>query len=129
MSEYRKVNPAALGPPVGFNHGVLASAGRLLFLAGQSGAPAKSKRFAKQFETALERILAVVREAGGEPRHIAQLKIYVTSRSEYGKARKEMGEIWRRVMGRHYPAMAMFEVKSLWEREAKVELEGIAVLP
>ena len=120
------VNPAKLGKPVGFSHGVVYSGGRLLFLGGQNGGEGP---FATQFERALERILEVVREAGGRPEHIGVLNIFVTSRKEYGAARKRIGAAWKRLMGRHYPAMAMYEVKSLWEPSAKVELEGIAVIP
>lgn len=125
---HQYVNPESLGKPVGFSHGVLAS-GRLLFLGGQNGDHAKTSDFAKQFEVALARIVAVIRAAGGEPDHLAMLNIYVTSRAEYAKARKKLAAIWREVVGKHYPAMALFVVKGLWEKRAKVELEGIAVIP
>ena len=127
--KHRLINPPKLGKAVGFSHGVLTSGSRILFLAGQNGGIGGKADFAGQFERALERIVEVVRAAGGEPHHIAQLNLYVTSREEYGRARKRIGEAWRRVIGKHYPAMALFVVKGLWEPRAKVELEGIAVLP
>ena len=108
---------------------MLTTGGRLLFLGGQNGDHAKTSDFAKQFEAALERVVAVIRATGGEPRHLAKLNIYVTSRADYAKARRKIGEAWRRLLGKHYPAVALFVVKGLWETRAKVELEGIAVLP
>jgi enamine deaminase RidA (YjgF/YER057c/UK114 family) len=129
MIPHTYVNPAELGAPVGFSHGILAQPGRILFLGGQNGAIAKTSDFAKQFEGALERIVAVIRSAGGEPRHLCMLNIYVTSHAEYARSRKKLGAAWRRLLGRHYPACALFVVKGLWEKRAKVELEGIAVVP
>jgi enamine deaminase RidA (YjgF/YER057c/UK114 family) len=108
---------------------VLTTGGRLLFLGGQNGDHAKTSDFAKQFEVALKRIVAVIRAAGGEPHHLALLNIYVTRHADYAKSRKKIGEAWRRVLGKHYPAAALFVVKGLWEKRAKVELEGIAVVP
>jgi enamine deaminase RidA (YjgF/YER057c/UK114 family) len=126
--QHSYVNPESLGKPVGFSHGVLAT-GRLLFLGGQNGDHAKTADFAKQFESALARIVTVIRAAGGEPHHLAMLNVYVTNRAEYAKARPKLGAIWRTLVGRHYPAMALLVVKGLWETKAKVELEGIAVIP
>lgn len=128
------VNPPALGAPQGFNHGILAPAGgRLLFVAGQNAADANgvvaSSDFTAQFETAMERILAVVREAGGEPDHIARLTIYVTDLAAYRAARRSLGEVWRRLMGRQYPAVALLEVKGLVDEGTIVEIEATAVIP
>ncbi len=123
---HRTINPPELGKPVGFSHGILTEGGRLLFLGGQNGGAGD---FAKQFEQALDRIVAVIRAAGGEPHHLALLNIYVTSRTDYARARRKMGRSWRERLGSHYPACALFIVRGLWERGAKVELEGIAVIP
>ncbi|HEU4338897.1 MAG TPA: RidA family protein, partial [Planctomycetota bacterium] len=126
------VNPKSLPAPVGFNHGVLIEGGKILFLAGQNGANQGSEivsdDFTAQFEAALENLLAVLKEAGGKPEQLGLMNIYVTSREEYGGARKAIGSVWKKHLGRHYPACAMFEVKGLWDPRAKVELEGIAVL-
>lgn len=132
MKKPKVVNPKTLPKPVGFSHGVLIEGSRILFLAGQNGANQRSEivsdDFCVQFEWALKNLLEVLEEAGGEPAQLGMMNIYVTDRDEYGRARKDIGKVWKRLLGRHYPACAMFEVKGLWDRRAKVELEGIAVL-
>jgi len=126
------VNPKSLPDPVGFNHGVLVEGKKILFLAGQNGANQRSEivsdDFTVQFEAALKNLLEVLKEAGGKPEQLGMMNIYVTDRDEYGRARPVIGALWKKHLGRHYPACAMFEVKGLWDRRAKVELEGIAVL-
>lgn len=134
MSELLPVNPAALGAPRGYSHGMLAPpGGRLLAVAGQVAWDADENLvgddFATQFGQALANVVAVVREAGGEPRHLAQLTIFVTDHREYLAATKEVGELYRRIAGRHFPAMALVEVKALLEPGAKVEIQGLAVVP
>lgn len=128
------INPAELGAPRGYSNGVLAPAGgRLLFVAGQIGWDGSQKivspHFARQFAQALDNVAAVVRAAGGEPAHIARLTLYVTDRYEYLGQLKEVGAEYRRVMGQHYPTMALLQVAALLEPEAKVEIEATAVLP
>ncbi|HEV2915846.1 MAG TPA: RidA family protein [Pyrinomonadaceae bacterium] len=130
---FRLINPESLGPPRGYSNGVVAPpGGRLLFIAGQIAWDERSKivspDFIAQFERALFNLIAVVREAGGEPAQIARLVIYVTDKREYVASQEEIGGRWRALMGRHYPAMSLVEVKGLLEDEAKVEIEGIAVL-
>ncbi|HYH85929.1 MAG TPA: RidA family protein, partial [Pyrinomonadaceae bacterium] len=80
------------------------------------------------FDRALRNVLAVIEEAGGTPETLARLVVYVTDKREYAARTREIGERWRALMGRHYPTMALVEVKSLLEDRAKVEIEGIAVL-
>ena len=128
------INPATLGAPRGYSHGMLApTGGRLLAIAGQVAWDANEKivadDFPTQFGQALANVLAVVRAAGGEPQHIAQLTIFVVDHREYLATLKEVGALYRRLMGRHYPAMALVEVKALLEPGAKVEIQGLAVLP
>jgi enamine deaminase RidA (YjgF/YER057c/UK114 family) len=105
---------------------------RLLFIAGQIAWDERqriiSADFAEQFERALANLLTVVREAGGTPADVARLVIYVTDKREYLASLKEVGRRWRSLMGTHYPAMALVEVKGLLEDDAKVEIEGIATL-
>ncbi len=130
----QSVDPPELGAPQGYSHGVLAPAGgRLLFVAGQIGKDGGGRiandDFAAQFERALANVLAVVRVAGGEPEHVARLTIYVLDRREYAAARRAVGEGYRRLMGKHFPAMALLEVAGLYEPGAKVEIEATAVLP
>ena len=126
------VNPASLGAPRGYSNGVLLRGGTILFVAGQIGWDEDQRivegGFAAQFGRALENVLAVVREAGGAPDDVGRLTIYVTLKQEYLDARKEIGEAYRRLMGRHYPAMALVEVTALLEPGAKVEIEATAVL-
>lgn len=134
MSGLLPVNPADLAAPRGYSHGMLAPAGgRLLAIAGQVAWDGECSLvgddFATQFGQALANVVAVVREAGGEPGHLAQLTIFVIDHAEYLAHTREVGEAYRRIVGRHFPAMALVEVKALLEPGAKVEIQGLAVLP
>jgi enamine deaminase RidA (YjgF/YER057c/UK114 family) len=127
------INPDALGKPRGYSNGVLAPAGgRLLFIAGQIAWDGQqrivSQDFVEQFHQSLANLLAVVLEAGGTPSSVARLVVYVTDKTEYSARTAEIGERWRELMGRHFPAMALVEVKGLLEPDARVEIEGIAVI-
>jgi enamine deaminase RidA (YjgF/YER057c/UK114 family) len=127
------VSPEALGAPSGYSHGVVVPAeARLLLVAGQigveSGAAAPGG-LAAQFAAALDRVLAVVRAAGGEPSSIARLTVFVTDLAAYRAERKALGEAWRTRFGHHYPAMALIEVRGLVEPKALVEIEATAALP
>jgi enamine deaminase RidA (YjgF/YER057c/UK114 family) len=125
------VNPPQLARPRGYSHGIKAG-GELLFVAGQVGWDAEgrlvSEDFAAQFVQALDNVLAVVRAAGGGPDCLARLTVYVTDKAEYVASAKALGAAWRQRLGRHYPAMALVEVRSLLEPGARVELEATAVL-
>ncbi len=127
------INPEALGVPRGWNHGLLAPKdGRLLFVAGQagweSGAPGEPPDFTGQFARALDKVLSVVRAAGGEPHDVARLTIHVTDLAAYRTSLVPLGEAWRARFGKHYPAMALVEVKALVDRGALVEMEATAVI-
>jgi enamine deaminase RidA (YjgF/YER057c/UK114 family) len=127
------INPESLGVPRGYSNGVVTpSDGRLLFIAGQiawdSNQQIVSADFVDQFDQALENVIVVVTAAGGKPEQIARLVVYVTDKTEYIRRRTEIGERWRARMGRHFPTMALVEVKGLVEDRAMVEIEGIAVL-
>jgi enamine deaminase RidA (YjgF/YER057c/UK114 family) len=127
------INPEALGQPIGYNNGLLFDGGSLLFIAGQVGWDKErrivSDDFADQFAQALENVLTVVREAGGSPESIARLLIFVTDKDEYASRLRDVGSAYRQLMGKHFPAMTLVEVKSLLERLAKVEIEALAVIP
>jgi enamine deaminase RidA (YjgF/YER057c/UK114 family) len=128
------INPASLGAPKGYSNGMLAEKGaRLLFVAGQIGWDADQKlvsdRFSEQFRQALNNVMTVVRTAGGSPEHIGRLTFYVVDRHEYVREIKEVGAAYRSAMGKHYPAMALLEVKALLEPGAKVEIEATAAVP
>ena len=130
----KTINPKSLGRPRGYSNGQLTAQGaRLLFIAGQIGWDEEqrlvSDDFVEQFERALRNLLAVVLEAGGAPGGVARLVVYVTDKREYAERTREVGERWRARMGRHFPAMALVEVSGLLDDEAKVEIEGIALIP
>jgi enamine deaminase RidA (YjgF/YER057c/UK114 family) len=125
------VNPDSLARPQGFSHGMKGS-GDILFVAGQIGWNREGRMvsddLALQFAQALENVLDVVWAAGGKPESVARMTVYVTDKADYVRKRKPIGEAWRKRMGRHYPAMALVEVKSLVEDDAKVEIEATALL-
>lgn len=133
MSAHRLINPEALGAPRGYSNGVLAATGQLLFVAGQIGWDAEGRLVSgdltPQFERALANVLGVVAAAGGVPSDLCRLTIYVADRDEYLREVKGIGAVYRRLMGRHYPAMALLEVARLLEQGAKVEIEATAVIP
>jgi enamine deaminase RidA (YjgF/YER057c/UK114 family) len=127
----KTVNPDGLAEPRCYSHGV-AGHGELLFVAGQIGWTREGRMVSSdvvaQFDQALDNVLTVVWAAGGKAESVARLVIYVTDKNEYRSAAKAIGEAYRKRMGRHYPAMALVEVKSLLEDDAKVEIEAVAVL-
>lgn len=131
---FRVLEPEGLGAARGFSHGMLAPAGgRLLFVAGQTAADPDGTvarpAFADQFETALRKVLRVVEEAGGRPEHVGRMTVYVTDLPAYRDARTELGDRWRALMGRHYPAIALVAVDGLVDEGATVEIEATAVIP
>jgi enamine deaminase RidA (YjgF/YER057c/UK114 family) len=128
------INPAALGAARGFSHGVLAAEGaRMLFVAGQTAADANGRvvdrAFVAQFAASLDKIVTVVRAAGGGPEHVARMTVYVTDMDAYLESRKELRDVWHHRMGAHYPAMALVAVARLVDADAAVEIEATAVLP
>jgi enamine deaminase RidA (YjgF/YER057c/UK114 family) len=128
------INPPGLVPPRGFNHGILTTGGRLLFLAGQDATGADGRivspgDLVAQFAQALSNLTTVVEAAGGKAEQVVRLTIYVKSRDDYVAKLTPLGKVYRRSFGGHYPAMALFEVSGFFQPEALVEIEGIAVLP
>ena len=128
------INPESLGDPSGYANGVLVDAnGKLLFIAGQIAWNEKqqivSDDFVEQFDRALAHVMTVVTAAGAKPEHVVRLVIYVTNKHEYRQRTREVGERYRKHMGRSYPAMVLVEVKGLLEDAAQVEIEGMAVIP
>jgi enamine deaminase RidA (YjgF/YER057c/UK114 family) len=125
--------PEGWSPPVGYANGIAVDPGRVVFIAGQVGWNAQqrfeSEQIGPQFEQALRNVLAVLREAGGEPRHIGRMTAYCCDKPAYLAARRELSAIWRRHMGDHYPAMSMIFVADLLDSPGKIELEATAVVP
>ena len=130
---FEQINPQSLGAPSGYSNGLLTEAsGRLLFIAGQIAWNERheivSDDFVEQFDKALENVVAVVNEAGGKASDIARLIIYVTDKQAYRERTREVGERYRKHLGKHFPAMVLVQVVGLLDDAAKVEIEGIAVL-
>jgi enamine deaminase RidA (YjgF/YER057c/UK114 family) len=127
----QKLHPKHWAAASGYCNGVAAT-GRQIFVAGQVGWNARqqfeSDDFVAQTEQALRNILEVLAEAGARAEHIVRLNWYVTNRDEYVTRRSEVGHAYRRVMGRHYPAMTLLQVAALVEDRAKVEIEATAVV-
>lgn len=127
------VTPEGWTDPVGYANGIVVDAGRIVFIAGQVGWNAQqvfeSEALLPQFEQALKNVLAVLAAAGGRPEHIARMTAYCCDKPTYLAARGEIGAVWRRLMGRHFPAMSMIFVSDLLDHPGKVELEATAVLP
>lgn len=124
--------PPGWKAPVGYANGI-ATSGRLVFIAGQVGWDAEqrfhSEDISIQFQRALENALAVLAEAGGTAEHICRITAYCCDKPAYLAARTELGRIWKRLMGSHYPAMSMIFVSDLLDSPGKIELEATAVIP
>jgi len=128
-----RINPAQLAPATGFSHAVTATGGTLVMLAGQTSLDAAGKvtgdDLPAQFARALANLLTALRAAGGTPADLARVTVYTTDVAAYRAHASELGRIWRESAGRDYPAMAVVGVVRLWDEQALVELDGIAVLP
>jgi enamine deaminase RidA (YjgF/YER057c/UK114 family) len=133
LRDHQAVNPPELAPAVGFAHAVVAQPGRTVWIGGQTALDAENrivgKTFVEQFERAVENLRAALRAAGAEPRHLVQAQLFVTDAAAYRAARRELGAIWQRHLGKWYPAMALFEVKGLFDPAALVEIMAVAVIP
>lgn len=128
------INPEPLGTPSGYSHGLLADAqGKLLFIAGQiawdENQQIVSDDFVEQFDRALGNLVTVVHAAQGKAEHVVRLIIYVTNKREYRERTREVGDRYRKHLGKHFPAMVLVEVAGLLDDGAKVEIEGIALIP
>lgn len=125
--------PDGWAPPIGYANGIEVDAGRIVFIAGQVGWDAhqvfRSEDIAPQFDQALANVLAVLAKAGGQAQHICRMTAFCCDKPAYLAARRELGAIWRRRMGNHYPAMSMIFVADLLDNPGKIELEATAVLP
>ena len=127
------INPQELGAPRGWSNGMLAqTGGSILFIAGQtardSSGRVPSSDFVSQFDRALGNVLTVLRQAGGQPGDIGRFTIYVTDMAGYRASLQPLGEVYRRRMGTHYPAMALVQVIGLVDPNAVVEIEATAVI-
>lgn len=133
MPPHELVNPPALAPPVGFSHAVVAGAGRTVYLGGQTAhgpdGRVRAGTLVEQFDAALANVVTALAAAGAAPEHLVQMTIYTTDGDTYRGRLRQLGEAYRRHLGRHYPAMAFFEVNGLFDPAALVELVCVAVVP
>lgn len=125
--------PPGWKPPIGYANGIAVDAGRIVFIAGQVGWNAdqvfESEDLVPQFEQALKNVLEVLAQAGGRPEHVCRITAFCCDKPGYLAVRGQLGGIWRRLMGRHYPAMSMIFVSDLLDHPGKIELEATAVVP
>ena len=126
------MNPPSLATPSGFAHAVVATGGRMVFLAGQTALDADGviagDTIVEQFEQALANLLTALAAAGGQPADLASLTVYAVDLAGYRAHGREIGAVWRRLAGRDYPAMAAVGVSRLWDPAALVEVQGYAVV-
>ena len=129
----RVLQPKGWKSPIGYANGILAPQGRVAFIAGQVGWDAEerfhSEELVPQFEQALKNILAILAEAGGVPSDICRMTAFCIDKPAYLNGRRELGRIWKQLIGDHYPAMSMIFVADLLDTPAKIELEATAVIP
>ena len=129
---HRIVAVPGLAEPVGFAHAVVAATGRTVYLGGQTAqAPDGSivgDTIAEQFDVAAGNVVAALSAAGARPEQLVSLLIYTTDVREYRSSLSELGPVWRRHFGRHYPAVALLGVAALFDEAAKIELVATAVI-
>lgn len=132
MSLNRVLQPEGWTRPKGYANGI-AAAGRQVFVGGQIGWNARQEfetdDFVAQVRQALANVAAVLREAGAGPEHVVRMTWYVVDKREYLAQPAALGEAYREVMGRHFPAMTAVEVSALMEDRARIEIEATAVIP
>ncbi|MFJ4169690.1 RidA family protein [Paenarthrobacter sp. NPDC089714] len=128
---HKTINPESLPKPSGFAHGMLA--GNTVFLGGQTALDKDMNivpgGIVEQFTQAFTNVLTTLREAGGQPEDLVNVTIYLTDVDDYMANGREIGRIWREMAGSQYPAMAGIGVTRLWQKEALIEIQGIAVIP
>ncbi|MHB6908792.1 RidA family protein [Streptomyces sp. DB-54] len=132
-SGVERINPPHLAPPTGFSHAVRTTApGTLVFLAGQTALDSTGRivgdGIVEQFERALGNLLEVAASAGAGPSDLTKLTVFAVDVADYRHHAKELGRVWKRLVGSDFPAMAVIGASRLWDEEALVEIEGIAVV-
>jgi enamine deaminase RidA (YjgF/YER057c/UK114 family) len=131
-AQMQTLHPSGWSDPIGYANGIAAPLGRIVFVAGQVGWDHEqsfhSAELVPQFEQALKNAVAVVAAAGGKPENICRITAYCTDKAAYLAARPALGQVWRGIMGRHYPAMSLVFVSALVDEGAKIEIEATAVI-
>lgn len=124
----RAVNPATLAAPIGFAHGVMTS--DAVYLGGQTAMDEEGRivpgDVVDQFRRALQNVLTTLEQAGGIPTDLVSVTIYITDVNEYQRRGRDIGKVWKELVGTWYPAMAGVGVTQLWQPEAMVEIQAIA---
>ena len=127
------LQPPGWLPPIGYANGISVPAGRIVFVAGTVGWDAnqkfQSEDLVPQFEQALKNIIAILAESGAKPAHICRMTAFCIDKPAYLAGRRELGRIWKSLIGNHFPAMSMIFGADLLDHPAKIELEATAVIP
>jgi enamine deaminase RidA (YjgF/YER057c/UK114 family) len=133
MTAHEILNPETLVPAVGFTHALVAAPGKTIYLGGQAGIDVEGKvvgpSLTQQFDAAAKNVVIALQAAGAKPEHLVSMQIFTTAAEEYRRSLGELGEMYRKHFGKHYPALALFEVTGLFDPDAKVELVCVAVIP
>jgi enamine deaminase RidA (YjgF/YER057c/UK114 family) len=128
----RRINPEDLAPAVGFSHAVVAEGSTIVFLAGQTALNPDGEivgsTIVEQFERVMGNLLRSLEAAGGTPSQLAKLTIYCVDPADYRANARAIGKVWQRLAGRDYPAMTLVGVTRLWDDDAMIEIEGLAVI-
>lgn len=127
------INPEELAPAVGYSYAAVAAKGQTVYLAGQVAFDAEAnvvgETWAEQFDVALGNLVVALEAAGGRPEDLVWMQIFTSDVPGYREARPELGPVYRRHLGRHYPPMGLYGVMELADVGALVEVTGIAVIP
>jgi len=131
-NQNQTILPEGWPQPKGYSNGILAKEGRVLFMAGQVGWDEneifQSEDIVPQFEQALKNIIAIVTKAGGKAEDICRMTCFCKDRDKYLAARKEIGKVWKAIIGNHYPCMSMIFVVDLLDHPALIEIEATALI-
>lgn len=129
---FERINSENLTAPIGFSHAVAVTGKKIVFLAGQTsmeqGGAIVGNGIVEQFERALSNLLISLKASGGTPNSLTKLTIFSVDPEDYRAHAKEIGVVWKRLVGRDYPAMTLVGVTRLWDKEALVEIEGYAAI-
>lgn len=131
--KHENILPDGWPKPKGYTNGILTQNGQTLYMAGQVGWDQDEKfhstELVPQFEQALKNIIAIVNKAGGKVEHICKMTCYCKDRDQYLASRKELGKVWKNIIGNHYPCMSMIFVSDLLDHPSLIEIEATAVIP
>lgn len=130
--EKKIIQPDDWAPTTGYSNGILASPGKILFIAGQVGWDENhhfpSLALVPQFELALKNTLKILEKAGGKPNDICRMTCFCTNKEEYIKGRGALGKIWTQLLGKNFPAISMIFVTDLLAANSLIEIETTAVI-